>query len=167
MTEGERKLPICDICAKTGLLCSACESKLSGGRITELDVELSRILYELTGGEIGFERAIDIKDFVIILANKGDLGKVIGKSGSNIRVISSKLGKQVRVIGTGNIRDMIYDLLAPARISGVNKVFKPDGSTFQRVRISKKDQGKLRMSIEDVSKIVSSLSEEKIEISLE
>ena len=51
-------LPICDICAKTGVLCGACETKLEKGEITPLDVELSGVLYNLGAGEIGFEKAI-------------------------------------------------------------------------------------------------------------
>ena len=160
-------LPICAICAKTSVLCSACESKLQKGKISELDVELSKILYELGGEEIGFDRAIDAENFVVIITQKKDIGKIIGKSGANIRMLSNKLGKQVRVISRGDLKDTIYDFVAPARIIGINTVFKADGSTIQRVRINKKDKGKLRMSIDEIRKIISSLSDDEIEIAFE
>ncbi len=160
-------LPICNICAKTGVLCSSCESKLKEGRISELDVELSKILYKIGKGEIGFEKSLDTKDFVIILAKKEDIGKIIGKNGVNIRQLSSKLNKQVRVIGTGNLEDTIYDFVAPARILGINTVYRPDNTTIKRVRINKKDKKKLRMKIEEIQKLISSLTDSVIEISFD
>jgi transcription antitermination factor NusA-like protein len=160
-------LPICDVCAKTGILCNVCEKKLSDGVVSPLDVELSKILYELGGGEIEFTKAIETSDHVIILAPKESLGKIIGRSGATIRVISRKIGKQVRVVGSGELKEMIYDLTSPAKVLGVNKVFKPDGSVSQRIRISKKDKSKLRLNPEDIEKLTSSLSKDKVEIVFE
>ena len=160
-------LPICNICAKTGVLCSACESKLEEGKISELDVELSKILFKLGNGEIGFERAIDTKNFIVILTKKENVGKIIGKSGDNIRQLSKNFGKQIRVIGTGDLNEMIYDFIAPARIISVNTVYKPDGTTLQRVRINKKDRKKLRMGIKEIEKLISSLTNSNVEISFE
>lgn len=160
-------LPICEVCAKTGILCGACESKLQKGKINPLDVELSKILYGLSKGKIGFERAIDIEDFIIILTEKDYIGKIIGKDGVNIRTISTKLGKQVRVIGTGDFREMVYDLVAPARVIGVNKVHKPDGTILQRIRINRRDKARLRMGLEDLERVISTLSQDKIEIKFE
>ncbi|HIE34032.1 MAG TPA: transcription elongation factor NusA [Candidatus Altiarchaeales archaeon] len=160
-------LPICNICAKTGVLCSACESKLEEGKISELDVELSKILFKLGDGEIGFERAIDTKNFIVILTKKENVGKIIGKSGDNIRQLSRNFGKQIRVIGTGDLNEMIYDFIAPARIISVNTVYKPNGTTLQRVRINKKDRKKLRMSIKEIEKLISSLTNSNVEISFE
>jgi len=137
-------LPICDICAKTGVLCSKCEIKLKEGKISKLDIELSKLIYSLGNGEIGFERAIDAVNFIIILTKKENIGKIIGKGGDNIRHLSNTLGKQIRVIGTGNLDEIIYDFVAPARIIGINTVYKPEGVVVRRVKINKKDRKKLR-----------------------
>jgi len=67
----------------------------------------------------------------------------------------------------GDMRETIYDLIAPARVTGINTVYKPDGSIIQRVRINKKDKHKLRMSLEDITKLVSSLMGDKVEITFE
>lgn len=160
-------LPICAICAKTGVLCNVCEEKLRAGKITPLDVELSKILYKLGNGEIGFESAIDTKNFIIVLTEKENIGKIIGKSGDNIRQLSKELGKQVRVIGTGNLQQTIYDFVAPAKIISINVVYKPDGTVVQRVRINKKDKKKLRMSTKEIEKIISSLTQNPVEILFE
>lgn len=160
-------LPICDICAKTGVLCTACESKLKKKEINALDIEISKILHKIGGGEIGFERAIEIKDTVVILSKKEDIGKIIGKNGVNIRTLSNKLKKQVRVVGTGSLKDTIYDFVSPARVIRINTVYKPDGSTTERVRIDAKDKSKLRMDVGDMEKLMSSVTESNIEITFE
>jgi transcription antitermination factor NusA-like protein len=160
-------LPICEVCAKTGVLCNVCEKKLSQGEISPLDVELSKILYELSGGDVGFTKAIETDDSIIILTPKDSIGKIIGRSGATIKVISRKVGKPVRVVGAGELNEMIHDLISPARVLGVNKVFKPDGSVLQRIRISRKDSSKLRLSVKDIQNIISSLSKDKMEILFE
>jgi len=159
-------LPICEICAKTGVLCSACESKLQNRKISETDVELSKILYELSQ-DVGFDHAIDTENFIIVLTSKDQIGKFIGKSGDNIRLLSNKLGKQLRVIGRGSLEETIYDFVAPARILGINTVYRPDGSTIRRVRIRGKDKKKLRMSLDEIEKLIKSLTDDEIEILFE
>ena len=160
-------LPICDICAKTGVLCGACETKLEKGEITPLDVELSGILYNLGEGEVGFEKAIDTGDNVIIVTDKEAVGKVIGKSGNNIKKLSKQLGKKVQVIGTGKLGELIDDFMAPTRVLGVNTVFKPDGSTVQKVRISKMEKDKLNIEIGTMQNLIRSLTGDNIEIVFE
>jgi len=160
-------LPICDICAKTGVICSVCERKLQDGKISRLEVELSRALYELGGGEIGFERAIDTEKFIIVLAPKDGIGKIIGKGGDNIRLLSNKFGKQLRIIGTGDMEGTMYDFVAPAKILGINTVYKEDGEVVRRVRVNKKDKKKLRMDVGEIQKLIGSITKDKIEISFE
>ncbi|MFC2154770.1 KH domain-containing protein, partial [Candidatus Altiarchaeota archaeon] len=105
--------------------------------------------------------------FIVILTKKEDIGKIIGKGGANIRMLSNKLGKQVRVISVGDLKSTIYDFVAPARVVGINTVYKPDGSTIQRVRVNKRDKNKLRMDLDDMAKLVSSLTDDSLEITLE
>ncbi|MBN2251056.1 MAG: KH domain-containing protein [Candidatus Altiarchaeota archaeon] len=159
--------PICTICAKTGVLCSACETRLSKGDITVIDVELSKILHETGLEEAGFLRAIESGDYVIILTKKENIGKLIGRNGENIRRISKKLGRNVRAIGAESLKDMICDLIAPARVSSINTAYMPDGSTTKRVKIGRHNKKKLRMNPKDIERLVSSLTPERIEITFE
>lgn len=160
-------LPICDICAKTGVLCNACEEKLQKEKISELDVEFSRALYGLGKDDVGFERAIDSKNCIIVVTRKEHVGRMIGRGGENIRTLSDKLGKQLKIIGKGDLEATINDLVAPARMIGINTVYKKDGSTFKRVRIKCKDRKKLRMSLKEIEKVIASLTDDTIELSFE
>ena len=157
-------LPICNTCAEKGVLCSKCKTKQQKGKITDLDVRISKLLYEMGEGGIGFEKAIDTKGFIIILTQKENIGKINGKGGDNIRHLSNTLGKQIRVIGTGNLEDIIYDFVAPARISSINTVYKTDGEVIERVKINKKDKKKLRMDIKEIERLIRSLTDESIVI---
>jgi len=159
-------LPICNICAKTGVLCSVCESKLNENKISELDIELSLELYKIDN-EISFERAIDTKNFIVILTNKRDVGKIIGKDGAHIRELSKKFRKQIRVIGTGDLRDTINDFIAPAHIRGINIVYKLDGTKIRRIKVDKKDIEKLRMDVKDIERLITSLTDNPVEINFE
>ena len=159
-------LPICEICAKSGVLCSACESKLQKGKISETDVELSKILHEL-GQDIGFDHAINTENVIIVVTAKDQIGNFIGKGGDNLKILSDKLGKQLKVIGRGSLEETIHDFVAPVKVLGINTVFKPDGSTTKRVRVRSKDKKKLRMSPEEMEKLIKSLADDEIEILFE
>jgi len=130
-------------------------------------VELAKILYEVGLEDVGFERAIDTGDFIIILTKKESIGKIIGKGGDNIRMLSKRLGKKVRAIGTENLQSTIYDFVAPAQITSINKVYMPDGTTLRRIKINRNDKKKLRMDLKEIERLISSLSPDRIEMSFD
>ena len=70
-------------------LCNECEKKLQDGKITEYDIEISRILYKLFGTiENGFVKSIIQNNTLIIFAERNFIGKMIGVNGENIKKIS-------------------------------------------------------------------------------
>ena len=92
-------LPVCDVCLKSGMLCQGCENKLKSGEITQMDLDIAKLLYKLGEGKIGFKKTIEIGDTVIIVTDKEQVGKLIGKSGKIVREISRSIEKKVRVVG--------------------------------------------------------------------
>jgi transcription antitermination factor NusA-like protein len=160
-------LPICEVCAKTGLLCSACERKLEEGKISEYDVELSRMLYSSLGIEAEFIKVIETSDNLVVLTQRENVGKIIGKGGSTIKEVSTKFGKQIRVVGVGEFKEMVYDFISPAKVLGFNTVYVPDGSTKYRVRVDRRDEKKLRIPLRDLEKMIDSITGNKVELVLE
>ena len=73
------------------------------------------------------EKVSETTIFYELEVARSDIGKIIGKGGDNIRHLSNTLGKQIRVIGAGNLEEIIYDFVAPARINSINMVYKTDG----------------------------------------
>lgn len=157
-------LPICEVCARTGLLCRICERNLHEGKISEIDVELSKILFEMDFEDIGFERSIETESSIIVMVSNEKVGKLIGRDGANIKNISKRLGKPVRIIGTGNFGEMVVSLAAPAKVVEINRVLRSDGTTLQRIRMREADKSRLRMGCDDFRRVIASLSEYPVDI---
>ena len=155
-------LPVCDVCLKSGMLCQGCENKLKSGEITQLDLDIAKLLFKLGDGKIGFKKTIEIGDVVIIVTDKDQVGKIIGKSGKIVRAISKKVGKKIRVIGEGSdFKEIARDLLAPARISGINIVYGMDGEEKYKIRVMKEDSRRLPARLDVLNGILTQLTDEK------
>ena len=144
------EFPICELCAKSGLLCSTCESKLSSGKITKLDIDISKLIASLSERfpleKANVEKTIDAGS-VVLLLTKGEVGALIGKQGTIVRELTNGIGKKVRIVGRSNdMHRIVSDIISPARLLGVNTVFKPDSKVY-KVRISKRDLDKLPMDL--------------------
>ena len=152
-------LPICDVCLKSGILCQGCEKKLKSGEITQIELDIAKILYKLGDGKIGFKRTIDMGDVVIIITDKDQVGKLIGKGGKIVRTISKEIGKKVRVVGEeSDLKSVAKDLIAPARISGINIVYGKDGKEKYKIRVMKEDARRIPGKIEQLNLIIKMLT---------
>ncbi|MGZ7069839.1 MAG: KH domain-containing protein [Methanobacterium sp.] len=155
-------LPVCDVCLKSGMLCQGCENKLKSGEITQLDLDIAKLLFKLGDGKIGFKKTIEIGDVVIIVTEKDQVGKIIGKSGKIVRAISKKIGRKIRVIGEGSdFTEVAADLVAPARISGINIVYGIDGKERYKIRIMKEDARRLPTKLDVLNDIMNQLTDKK------
>jgi len=82
----------------------ACCKKLEEGEITETDIEVSRILYELSKEyaslkDSEIEKYFDTENVVIIVtAAEGDGAKVVGRSGEIVKEVASQVDKSIRVV---------------------------------------------------------------------
>jgi len=157
-------LPICNICAKTKVLCASCEAKLKNGEISDMDVKIAEMVYDFGKGEFGFEKAVDIGDFIVILTKKEYVGKIIGSGGENLRKIEESIGKQVKIMGASSAEEMIYTLISPANIVSTSKIYKADGGIMRKITVNKNDADKLKMDIYSIKKIVSNLLHTDVEI---
>jgi len=155
-------LPVCDVCLKSGMLCQGCENKLKSGEITRLDLDIAKLLFKLGDGKIGFKKTIEIGNIVMIMTDKDHVGKIIGKGGKIVRAVSKKVGKKVRVIVEGSdFKEIARDILAPARISGVNIVYGMDGKEKYKIRIMGEDSRRLPASLDVLNNIMNQLTDEK------
>lgn len=140
------KAPICEVCLKTDdILCPADEKKLQEGVISELDVKVARLLYRMIGdADVEFKKAVEAGDLVVLIVGVGQAAIVIGKGGKNVKTLMRELGKRVRVIeDTEDVKKLATDLLLPARVFGVNVVFRPGGGQYYKVLVPRMDRSKL------------------------
>lgn len=146
--------PICENCARSGVLCSSCKKKLEENKITKTDIELAGLLCKMEDKELikdpSFEKTIEVDDLLLVLT-RGDAANLIGKKGRIVRQLSKSLHKTVRIIKLGDSKTQIMDLIAPARLLGINIAYKPDGEEINVV-IPREDESKLISSLDTVEK---------------
>ncbi len=156
------ELPICDVCLKSGIFCQGCEKKLKTGEITPIELDIAIILYKLGDGKIGFKKTIDMGELLVIVTDKDQVGKLIGKGGKIVRAISKQIGKKVRVVGEdSDLKSVAKDLLAPARISGINIMYGKDGREKYKIRVKKEDARRIPAKFEQLNSIIKLLTDEE------
>jgi len=164
------KIPICELCAQSKVLCSGCEHKLKEGRITEADVAASSILIELKDkfklDSAGFTKAVDLGR-VILIFTEGEVGVLIGRDGKVVSELSHRLGKKVRIAEHGkDVKKTISDVVMPARLLGINTVYSGGGQAF-KVRLLRSEMRELPVDIDTLEKALRSILGSKVIIQFE
>lgn len=166
------KIPICVVCAKSGILCPKCQEKLDKGEITQDDIEISRWFIEYES------KNPQIKDCIIhkIVRVSGMLIVMISCTGKISRAFLAKISKQIseekkmniRVIEkTSSIKKLLEQIVTPARIIGINTIWLPDGSWESIIRIPKVDKKKMPLDANSIEEIMKKLTGEVIHIVFE
>lgn len=164
------KTPVCDSDLRSGELCKECRAKLAAGKISELDFEVAQILFKINERynitNASFYKAIDLGRVVLILTS-GEVGLLIGKEGKIVAEISHSLGKKVRIAeAQGDVKKTIADIITPARLLGINKVFH-EGKEVMKVRLSKSDLASLPLDLSSLERVLKSILEDEVKISFE
>jgi transcription antitermination factor NusA-like protein len=164
------KTPVCEEDARNGELCPSCRQKLASGKISELDFEVAQVLckinerYNITNAS--FTKALDLGRVVLILT-RGEVGLLIGKEGKIVSEISSALGKKVRIAEEqGDVKKTIADIITPARLLGINRVFH-EGREITKVRMSRHDLAHLPLDMPTLEKVLRHLLEDEVRLVFE
>ena len=153
------RLPICQDCAAGRDLCPLHKEMLEKGLLSETDIKVSRILYELDryyriGDTVELVRAIDIGSFVLLLV-RGDVSRLIGKSGRVLKAIRQKVGKPVRIVEIDvDLKKSIQDLFSGARVIGVGEE-KKEGKSIYKIYVLRRDVKFLPFKYKDLEKALS------------
>lgn len=166
------KTLICDSDLRRENLCGECRKKLEQGKLSGLEVEVSRKLYKLNKKffflDLELKGVVELNDEIVVLLCTGKIGQIIGKGGRTIAELGKELGKKCRVIEKGSDRKkMVQDLAGDAvRVIGINKIFNM-GNLEYAVVISKEDERNLISSRESLEKGLEKIlgSKTKIEFS--
>jgi len=134
--------PVCYFDLKSGILCPRCEAKLRSGEITELDVEVAKLLVNLESRftplqKASFIKAVDTEGYIFVVVGRGDLARLSPIIGELRRILSDKLGKHTILLENQcDPRPLLEDLLSPLRIVGMNTVWIPDGTRELHIIVS-------------------------------
>lgn len=132
------KAPICNFCAKTGVLCPEDSKKLKGGQITQLDIESSVKLTKLSEKDkvvdkLTLVKALESEGDVVLLFGSGNM-KLLRASPQTIENIDKLFGRRVWLFeADATDRKIMEEAFFPNRILTVNIVWLPDGSKLTKV----------------------------------
>ena len=170
------KIPLDYLCVKTGVLCPRCQRLVDTGVVKDYEVPVMRALLELEDRpdfkylkNSTYVKALKLNDVMILIIEVKDLNvkpKDLGRLG---RMLSSKLNIKVRAINkvSGNIRELARQLIYPARVTGVNTLWLPDGSVEHIVRIPKGDLRYLPARMSSLEEVLSKMTGMSVRIRVE
>lgn len=165
--------PLCSICLDSDdILCTGCQAKLEDGDISEVDVELSRLLDELaedieTLREVEIKKTITTANAIVVLTAEGDGPKVVGRNGRVVKEIADTFDRSIRVVeDTGDVEKVVDKLLAPVDHAGIRTVYRPDGEE-QKVIVPEDEEPRVPFTVEEFQDIVDDLTGDRIHLSYE
>ena len=168
------KIPLDYICLKSGVLCPRCRRLIEEGKVGEHEVEVMKVLIDLEEKDPEFKflrDAVYVKTYtsngfhVLVLKIPEDIPPTTLIRLS--RVLSDRLNAKVRVVKqTNDMKYMIAQIVAPARVQGVNSLWLPDGTVQHIVRIPRYDARLLPTAIENIEKILKEMFGENIRVKL-
>lgn len=156
------KTPLCDKCLSSQSLCEKCRSKVENNEISEIDLEVARVLHNLSQTEedlknIEFIKAIELPQLILIIVGKRDAALVVGKEGKTIRLLTKKLRKRARILEkSNNDEKIIKDLLKPAEVKNIGVIYSLDGERT-KITVNKEDEKLITMdknTIETIIKLI-------------
>lgn len=129
------KLPICNICAHSHLLCAQCEKKLDTEQVTELDIRVSRRLAFLSRAIVSLYslelfKTFDLGDKIVFIVSEDHVGTLIGKKGYRVNQLTEAMGKKVVVIGYNrDMRRVLERMIFPIRVKNIAEKFTDETKT--------------------------------------
>lgn len=164
------KYPLDKICIKSGVFCPSCQRKIEIGMVTEDDVLVLRAIINLEDklkflrkGE--YVKSVNIDDEVVVLVkNSFEIGELITLE----RELSSILGKKVKALEyTNDLKRLIEQLISPASLLGINKIWLPTGEEVVSIRVSRRDKKYLSKVKEQYEALIEKISGAKVKIVFE
>lgn len=160
------RIPLDQLCVRSGVLCPRCETLVRNGSVTELDLEVMRLLLKAEGApdyrflrEAEYIRSVNLGGVVVVQLNIPASGVDHRSLLKLAKYLEGGLNARVRVIDTKSTstKDLVRSVIQPARVLGVNTLWLPDGSVEYVVRIPRSDLRYLPASQEDVESILTQI----------
>lgn len=160
------------MCLRSGIICQGCENKLKEGRISELDIKISRTLFEIAQKrrgleKINFKRAISTSGLIVLMVGRGEIPFAVGRGGKVVRELENQLREKIRVVEEGTqTRKLAQDILTPAKVLGVNVLYS-GGKEEHRVRVPRLHLKRLPANVKGIQALLTKLTNKNITIVFE
>lgn len=163
------KIPFCEFCVKTRVLCQKCQSLIDSERYQWLDVEVSDALLKVEKKinltDVEYVKSYEVDDMVIILMRNT---KRIPRSAfiQLEKELTSLLRRSVKVVEYGGINEVIAQLVSPAKLLTISTSWLPDGTTETVVKIPSREVRRLPIKPERLQAIISRISGTNVKVEL-
>jgi len=121
--------PICNFCAKTGVLCKKCKQKLRKNKITQLDVDVSKAFAKAEQRfpkqlqSVILDRSHNLNNSIVLLAQNG---KAILDNPAIKEFIESEIRNPIEIIERkADTRRTFTDFFSPLDIVEIDQIFVP------------------------------------------
>ena len=156
------KLPICLIDAQTNTLCRKCKQLYREGKINDFDIELSKLLLELSKGnknlkDVAFYSSVELEDVILLITRKQDVELLSSTQVTD--KIHEITYKEIRFLErTKDPKKLVESLLHPIPVINVSTLYLPPFSEKEyKIEISKKYKGELPIPEEVIVQTVTSV----------
>ncbi|MEM4169233.1 MAG: hypothetical protein QXZ66_09580 [Thermoproteota archaeon] len=139
------KIPFCDFCVKSGILCQKCRELIDSGRNSDFDLKISRILLEEASRireleKIEFKKAHVEDGFLLILSNNDGVRILRDRKEIVERIIRDTGVEKVTVVDyRKDQKRKLEELVYPSRIVGLSKVWLPGNITEFKIMVEGKE----------------------------
>lgn len=116
-------------------------------KIDEEAIKLITLFNNLTGAVVKdcivIPGKMGVRDKVIFLVLKEDVGKAIGRNGENVKVLKEKLQKTIDIIGfSEDLKEFIQNILNTSKVQNVEIRENISGKKTIIITVNPEDKGK-------------------------
>lgn len=158
------KLTLDRMCIQSGRLCASCEQLYQDDVISDIDIEVGKILMNTAKSQkflsnITVLKIVETKTTVFVLSKVGDGAKLL-RAAPTISSVFNQKDKRPLVFleQTKNPKKFIQGLIGTELLVSTSTVFLPPFSEKElKVQVKKSNKSKLKILADDLSKVTTAL----------
>ena len=163
--------PICNFCAKTGVLCKKCKQKLRKRKITELDVQISKVFAKAEQRfpkqlqNVTLDRAHRLNGSIVLLTRNGI--KILENSDLK-RFIETEMKSKIEIVERkADSRKTFTDFFSPLDVVGIDQIFVPPEGDIELKITLRGDPNLLRYSLDQLKQIAELISKNPVRLEIQ
>lgn len=163
--------PICNFCAKTGVLCKKCKQKLRKGKITDLEVMVSRAFakadqkFPKIMQNVILDRAHRLNSSTVLLTRNGQA--ILGNEELKY-FIETEIRNPIEIIERkSDTRKTFTEFFAPLDIVEIDQIFAPPEGDIELKITLRGDPELLRFPLEQLRQIAELISKNPVRLEIQ
>ncbi len=165
------KTPICNFCAKTGVLCKKCKRNLRKKKFTALDVEVSKAFAKAETRfpkllqNVTLDRSHRLDRSIVLLTRNG---RVILDNDVLKKFIESEIKDPIEIVERkSDTRKTFADFFAPLDILEIDQIFAPPEGDIELKITLRGDPDLLRFPLDQLKQIAELISKNPVRLEIQ